>query len=236
MKAVYKTSWILCFAIAMGYLESAVVVYLRALYYPEGFSFPLRAMAPNLAATELYREAATLIMIIAVSALAAKCRLHRFAWFLIVFGVWDISYYLFLKVLLNWPASVFTTDILFLLPCIWTGPVIAPVINSITMILLAAVILSNREGEEPLTRLSSRVWLLLITGSLMVLISYMKDFIGFALEYKHSLIASEISNERLLLELSAQFVPRSFDWLLFCAGVGAHFTAIFLILIKKGRR
>lgn len=71
----------------MGYLESAVVVYLRELYHPEGFNFPLKAMAQDVAITELYREAATLIMILAVSVLAAEIWLHRFAWFLIVFGI-----------------------------------------------------------------------------------------------------------------------------------------------------
>ena len=35
---------LLLYAVAMGYLEAAVVVYLRAIYYPEGFSFPLKPM------------------------------------------------------------------------------------------------------------------------------------------------------------------------------------------------
>jgi hypothetical protein len=33
--------WLAVFSMAMGYLESAVVVYLRKLYYPDGFKFPL---------------------------------------------------------------------------------------------------------------------------------------------------------------------------------------------------
>lgn len=97
MKPLTKTTWILCFAIAMGYLEAAVVVYLRALYYPDGFSFPLKEMSQTLAITELYREVATLVMIFSIGVLAAEYRLHRFAWFLVVFSVWDIAYYVFFE-------------------------------------------------------------------------------------------------------------------------------------------
>jgi len=229
MKPLNKTIWIILYALAMGFLESAVVIYIRALYYPEGFTFPLKEMAPYLATTELIREAATLIMIIAVGILAAKDKLHRFAWFLVVFGIWDIAYYLFLKLLIGWPESLLTTDILFLLPSLWTGPVIAPVINSLTMILLAAVILNGRHGSLPLTKLTRGEWILLITGSVVVLIAYMKDFAGFVLDYKHSIPEEEFSWDKVMIILPAQFVPRSFDWVLFCAGVFLHLIAVLLI-------
>lgn len=76
---------------------------------------------------------------------------------------------MFLKTLLGWPETLLTTDILFLLPIIWTGPVIAPVINSLTMILMAMVILINRKGLRPVTGLPGIVCLLLIIGSLVIL-------------------------------------------------------------------
>ena len=236
MKASDKTIWIITFAIAMGYLESSVVVYLRELYYPAGFNFPLKAMAQDVAFTELLREAATLSMILAVSVLVAEFWLHRFAWFLLVFSVWDISYYLFLKLLLDWPESLFTTDILFLLPSIWTGPVIAPVINSFTMILVAAVILKNRNGVKPLIRLSRVVWVLLIAGSLIVLVAYMKDFAAYVIDYKRLFPSMDISSAQFILALSTQFIPRSFDWLLFCTGVGMHLTAVVAIFLQKEKR
>lgn len=233
MKPINKSIWILFFAIAMGYLESAVVVYLRELYYPGGFCFPLKAMSQDVALTELYREAATLIMILAVSVLAAELWLHRFAWFLVVFSVWDITYYVFLKLLLSWPESIFTTDILFLLPSIWTGPVIAPVINSLTMILIAWVILATSKGVQPVVRLSRMVWLLLITGSLIILVAYMKDFVSFTMEYKRSFPAALHNQTQLLFDLSTRFIPRNFDWLLFCTGVFMHLTALSLIYLRK---
>jgi hypothetical protein len=235
MKPLNKTIWIILFAIAMGYLESAVVVYIRAIYYPEGFAFPLKEMATYLATTELIREAATLIMIIAVSVLAAKERLHRFAWFLIVFGIWDIAYYLFLKFLINWPESLLTTDILFLLPSLWTGPVIAPIVNSISMILLAGIILYRRFGSFQITRLTRIEWVLLITGSVLVLISYMKDFAGFVWDYKQSLPSGEFNWKQVMVILPAQFVPHSFDWLIFNIGVCFHSLAIFKIFYRTRR-
>lgn len=229
MKPAHKTIWIVLFALAMGFLESAVVVYIRALYYPEGFAFPLKEMAQNLAITELFREAATLIMLLAVGILAARDRLHRFAWILIVFGIWDIAYYLFLKLLICWPESLLTYDILFLLPTIWTGPVVAPLINSATMILLASVILSSRKVTTPIIWLTRPEWILLITGSVLVLISYMEDFARFVWEYKLSIPHGEFSWNQFLIILPAQFVPDAFDWLLFCVGVFLHLLAIVLI-------
>ena len=229
MKPVNKTIWIILFALSMGYLESAVVVYIRALYYPEGFAFPLKEMAQTLAITELFREAATLIMLVAIGVLAAREKLHRFAWFIIVFGIWDIAYYLFLKLLISWPESLLTYDILFLIPTIWTGPVIAPVINSLTMILLGTAILTIRKNEKLLTRLTRWEWILLLAGSVIVLIAYMKDFTGFVIDYKRSLPQGEISWEQFMILLPSRFIPHSFDWLMFGTGVFMHFLAIVLI-------
>lgn len=233
MKPVNKTIWIIFFALAMGYLESAVVVYIRALYYPEGFAFPLKEMAQNLAITELFREAATLIMLVAIGVLAAREKLHRFAWFIIVFGIWDIAYYLFLKLLIGWPESLLTYDILFLLPTIWTGPVIAPVINSLTMILLGSTILTIRKNEKLLTRLTRWEWILLLAGSVIVLTVYMEDFTGFVWDYKNSLPSGELNWNQFLIVLPSQFIPRSFDWLLFCSGVLLHILAIILIFKRS---
>lgn len=117
---------ITAFAVAMGFLEATVVVYLRAIYYPTGFTFPLVSMAPQLVVAELLREAATLVMLLAPAALLSRNRLERFAWFCWAFAVWDLFYYVFLKVLLGWPESLLTWDVLFLLPTVWVGPVLAP--------------------------------------------------------------------------------------------------------------
>src|SRR5258707_7052052 len=112
-----KTLWIVTiFSIAMAALESAVVVYLRALYYPDGFTVALRMIDPQILLIEIAREAATLIMLIGVACLAGKNFKDRFAYFLLSFGVWDIFYYAWLKAFINWPASIFDWDILFMIP------------------------------------------------------------------------------------------------------------------------
>jgi len=143
--------WVLLtiFAIAMGFLESAVVIYLREIYYPEGFAFPLNIIHGKIAVTEILREAATIVMLVSVSILAARRWIIRFAWFIYLFAIWDIFYYVFLRVLLGWPESLLTWDILFLIPTTWVGPVLAPVINSLTMILLAILlIVADRRTRE----------------------------------------------------------------------------------------
>ena len=87
------------FAIAMGLLESAVVIYLRDILYPGGFEFPLNPIRPDLLWTEVFRELATLVMLLGVGILAGRTLAERFAWFLYAFAVWDIFYYVFLWLL-----------------------------------------------------------------------------------------------------------------------------------------
>ena len=135
MKLRSKIIVISIFAIAMGFLETAVVIYMRDLLYPDGFSFPLVPIPADLALTEILREAATLIMLLTIAILNAKTFSERFAWFIYAFAIWDIFYYIFLKIMILWPESLMTWDILFLIPTTWTGPVISPVIVSFSMIL-----------------------------------------------------------------------------------------------------
>ena len=78
-KTFYLLLWIAIFAISMGFLESAVVVYLRAIYYPEGFAFPLRTLDPGIAITEVLRESATMIMLITIAVITFKQGISRFA-------------------------------------------------------------------------------------------------------------------------------------------------------------
>jgi hypothetical protein len=115
----------------MGYMESSVVVYLRAIMYPDGFGFPLAPFDSHLAVTEIFREVATIIMLLGAGIIAGKTFPERFAWFIYCFAIWDIFYYVFLKALLGWPESFMTWDILFLIPATWVGPVISPIIVSL---------------------------------------------------------------------------------------------------------
>ncbi len=142
------------FAVAMAFVETAVVVYLRALFYPEGFYGTLATIPLFYYGTEVFREAGTIIMLAAVAILAARRGWwERVAYFLFCFGVWDIFYYVWLFALLGWPPSLMTSDVLFLIPIPWVAPVVAPVSASVAMIAAAVLILARKtrsvvEGVE----------------------------------------------------------------------------------------
>jgi hypothetical protein len=145
---------LLLFGVAFGYVEAAIVVYLRAIYDPirqrihpqiqPGELFPLIRLGELRAegdehvrrlAAEIVREAATLVILTAVALAVARNLREWFAAFMITFGLWDVFYYVFLKVLIDWPASLMTWDLLFLLPVPWVGPVLSPVIVALSMMV-----------------------------------------------------------------------------------------------------
>ncbi len=160
------------FAIAMGYLEAAVVVYLRLHYYPDGFVFPLVVMPQSIVIVEVAREVATVIMLGVIGWVSGKDFLARFSYFSIAFGVWDIFYYIFLKAILDWPASLFTDDILFLIPLPWVAPVLAPVLVSLCLIVAGIAVLIRESRGRPV-RISRVRWLLICLGGTLVLASFL---------------------------------------------------------------
>ena len=167
-----KLGWMTILFVAMAFLESAVVVYLRALSYPDGFELTLVPMDPGLVRTEVWREVATMVMLLAPGALVARSALERFAWFCFGFGVWDIFYYIWLKVLLDWPASLATPDLLFLIPVPWIGPVWAPCLISIGLIILAFLLLRH-VAQRPDVPLGVGVWSSLVGGACLMIISFL---------------------------------------------------------------
>jgi hypothetical protein len=123
--------WI--FALAFGWMEAATVVYLRAtspsLPGPfAGLQVPLVLISGRLLTTEVVREMATLLVLGAVASLAGRRRSDRTGAFLLAFGVWDLVYYLVLRLISGWPNSLTDPDILFLIPWPWVGPVWAPML------------------------------------------------------------------------------------------------------------
>jgi hypothetical protein len=209
----------------MAYFESAVVIYLRELMYPEGFQFPLAPISPQLALTELLRETATLIMLVFIGVLAGKKLADGFAWFIYSFAIWDIFYYVFLKIMINWPESFFTWDILFLIPATWTGPVITPVLVSLMMILLAIFILHfTNQGLD--IKIKTIEWTGLIAGSIVLIIAFIWDYSRFILE-KYSLIdIFTIPDKTQLYDYAIGYIPAKFPWLLFAAGYLIILTTI----------
>jgi hypothetical protein len=155
----------------MGWLEAGVVVYLRALYYPEGFGFPLIIIPQQIAVVELVRETTTLLMLLSVAVLAGRDRHDRFFVFGYLFGVWDIVYYLGLWAFLDWPDSPLTWDVLFLIPVPWLGPVIYPVLISCCLIggyLLHEAL--RRRGRA--IALTSAEWSVAVVGAVVVVVAF----------------------------------------------------------------
>ena len=219
------------FAIAMGFLESAVVVYIREIYYPAGFDFPMVAPEGIIALTEILREAATILMLLCVGMIAGRSASERFAWFLYSFAVWDIFYYVFLRLLIGWPGSLLTWDILFLIPVTWVGPVLTPVLVSLTMIAFALIILhfAYRYGKA---RISPAHWIILVAGSLVLILSFTWDYSGYILnQYSFHEIWS-IPGEQLA-EIISGYIPRKFNWLLFCLGEGIILSGIILFFMQN---
>jgi len=145
---------ILLFGIAFGYIEAAVVAYLRQIYFSEGFNIPFYPyllyigssvniplyLSLNHYLIEILREAATMLVLVTFSYLAGKRFLERFAVFLFTFAIWDNCYYIFLFLIIRWPTSLLTMDILFLIPVPWIAPVIVPITASLIMIATSVYI------------------------------------------------------------------------------------------------
>ena len=167
---------VVVFSIAFAYIESAVVVYLRAIFYPDGFTFPITVfdispLGKRLLVTEIGREAATIVLIFTSSWLFGKNRRQRFAYFMVIFAVWDIFYYVWLKVLLDWPASIMDWDILFLIPMTWASAVLYPVLISVAMLVFAAVIL-YRDAHGKTIKVTLADWLAFIASCVIMVASF----------------------------------------------------------------
>ena len=194
----------------MAYVESAVVVYLRTIYYPHGFGFPLVLLPPGMVAIEMGREVATLVMLLGVAMLAGADRWDRVLVFCVGFGVWDIAYYIWLWVFLRWPPSLFTWDVLFLIPVPWIGPVMAPVVVSVVLVGGALLLLRKRAGGEAIG-FPRTLQVLALAGGVLVLASFMLDF-------------------QVVLR---QIEPPPFRWGLFETGVALAVAALVLALRRK---
>ena len=218
-----RTKWlaVVIYSIAMAWLESAVVYYLRKWsnridpYQPE----PLPMIA-GLGGVELMREAATLLMLLMVGLLAGKCRRSRLGYSAIAFGVWDIFYYVFLKLITGWPHSLTDWDILFLIPLPWWGPVLAPVLISMLMILWGTLA-SQRMNQHgyPLSP-QLKAWGLNFAGMILALFVFMKDAI--------SVVGRDARAVRLLL-------PERFEWSLFTLALALMSSPIIEYFSRRVR-
>jgi len=224
--------WITIFSVAMSYMESAVVVYLRELYFPNGFAFPLAPIGREIAITEFFREVATIFMLLAAAYVAGRTAWTRFAWFLWCFGIWDIFYYVWLKVLIDWPSSLMEWDILFLVPIPWTGPVLAPILVSLSIMSFGLIILWKAQIEE--LRISRMQLLILMLGALIIVISFCLDNFKFAIE--NGLLGELFTipgKGELLFGTTANYMPNRFYWWVFLLGEAFSGSVVVSMLMRR---
>lgn len=203
--------WLSAWGIAFGMIEAAVVIYLREIYYPAEFHFPPLPFGDSLYRVELAREAATLLILWAAAELSAGKFLTKFAVFMILFGLWDIFYYVFLKIFLDWPESLLTWDILFLIPWVWAGPVLAPVLVSFGLIWAGIIILKSKE-KNTLLKLPWKFWAAEVLCGALILTSFL------------------IPGKELMNDIMPSSFPWGLFWLGFFGGLG------YFIWIYKSQR
>lgn len=171
---LYFLFFLTLFGISFAFIESGVVIYLRELYYPYGFSFPLKEIPKNIIIIELLREFSTLLLIFSASVLAGKTRILRIASFFYIFGIWDIFYYIFLYLFLKWPKSIFEWDILFLIPFPWVSPVYAPILCSISFIIFSIFLFYFWKEGYPIP-VYFKDFLFILISFLIILFSFLYE-------------------------------------------------------------
>jgi hypothetical protein len=188
------------YAIGMAWVESAVVVYLRVLI---DRVVPYQAdplpISVGLGWIEVGREAATLLMLGTVGWLAGRTFRGRAGYALLAFGVWDIFYYIFLVPMSGWPASLLDWDVLFLIPLPWWGPVLAPMLISLLLILgggLAAWTETRPQPRWP----HAWAWVLNGLGVGLALYTFMETAIRLLPQGEEAI---------------RNALPQAFDWPLF---------------------
>jgi hypothetical protein len=186
------------YAIAMAYLEAAVVVYLRALLGLTDITDVDVSLGPY-GLVEIGREAATAVMLAAVGWMAGRHWKERWAYGLFAFGLWDVFYYIWLRVLLSWPESLMGWDLLFLIPLPWWGPVLAPALIAVLICVAAVMAVVRMERGQRLGITPVRL-VTALGGALLALYVFMLDAI-------HALLAGPVDWDTLR--------PSSFKWPLF---------------------
>jgi hypothetical protein len=171
---------VVLFAAAMAWFESAAVFYLRTCVGRiEPYQSEPLPLAGVLGPVELVRELATMVMLLTVGMLAGRTWRARWGYAVVAFGVWDILYYAFLRVMCGWPHSLLDWDVLFLLPLPWWGPVLAPVL--IALLMIGWGTLASQCEFQSTPRLATlTTWFSASMGVLLALYAFMADSIHVA--------------------------------------------------------
>ena len=162
------------FAIAMAYVESAVVVYLRALYKIDHLMQDMPQMSDQYTLIEIGREISTLVMLVIIGLIAGRQKQDKVGYAVIAFGLWDIFYYIWLVIFIGWPGTLLDWDLLFLIPLPWWGPVLSPILIALLLVAGGGIAVLKAERGEAL-RFTSVDWSIAGVSSLLALYVFMND-------------------------------------------------------------
>jgi hypothetical protein len=144
---ILKLSLLAIFGIAMAHLEGVVVVYLRkalGMLDSESNKESIEKFPKRYLYIEMTREAATIIMLVVIAYLTGTTWIERGVFFLWTFAFWDLFYYISLYILIKWPPTLKTIDVLFLIPVPWIAPVWFPIgISLLTIVSIVVLYLFN---------------------------------------------------------------------------------------------
>ena len=171
---IKKLFYLLMFAGAFALVEAAVVSYLRILLLNDGHNFPMVIIPPDIYYIELWREGATMVMLVTVGTLVGTTLLGRIGSFMFAFGAWDIIYYLCLTFFIGWPSSLLDLDLLFLIAVPWIAPVLAPVLVSIGLIVCGGWLLLFEMEKNHLILSKKDIAIELVAAS-VILYSFMNN-------------------------------------------------------------
>jgi len=192
----------------MAYLESAVVVYLRGMYRIEDLVRDTNFIVDVYTFIEIGREASTLVMLVMIGLIAGNTRQKKIAFSIFAFGIWDIFYYVWLFLFIQWPKSIFDWDILFLIPLPWWGPVITPILISVLLIAFAYLLIIEINFKITLFD-----WIIYCASVIIVLYTFMEDSF-------RSLISGGINLNEIR--------PTNYNWALFLVA----YLSMIIISIK----
>ena len=195
---------VVLYASAMAWVEAAAVVYLRILIdRVQPYQTDPLPVSVGLGQIELVRELATLVMLGTVAVLAGQTWQRRIGYAMLSFGTWDLCYYVFLVPMSHWPRSPLDWDILFLVPLPWWGPVLAPCMIAVLLVLTGTSITQSNPAGSPQWA-GTRAWLASGVGVAVALYVFMVDALGAASGG---------------MEAIRQVLPRGFNWPLFSAAL-----------------
>src|SRR5262249_25468315 len=218
-----------CFGIVFGYVEAAAVVYIRAAIDPihhrlfpdrdPSDLFPLisaeqwshESPATHMVFLEVSREVSTVLLTVVVALAVSQNVRQWFASFMLAFGVWDVFYYLWLRLLLGWPRTFGDWDLVLAFPLPWVGPVWAPLVVSGVMIATACVFFWCESSARPL-RPQAIHWIAVLTGMLVTMASFWWD--------ARSILANG--------------VPEWFNWPLLLTGIMIGLAGFLHAVYRRG--